>query len=256
MSLSQGNKTALERAIAAGIEVVVATGRSLTSIPDEVKDIAGIDYLICANGAKIYDNRTQELLYSKYLTPEAIESVWDIITGGEIMCEVFWNGRPYVEKAAYEGLSAYGIPDTSREYITRSRTPVVGLPEFTREHITEIENINFNCGIPAKRLEVEHRLRRFDLYSLTSSFSYNLEIGGIGVSKAAALAWLCEKQGIKPSEVMAIGDNDNDVSMIKFAGVGVAMEEAVKAAWSAANFITRSNDDDGVAFVIDLLLDE
>jgi hydroxymethylpyrimidine pyrophosphatase-like HAD family hydrolase len=81
---------------------------------------------------------------------------------------------------------------------------------------------------------------------------FNFEIGGVGVDKAKAVDFICKKLGIAQDEVLCIGDNNNDVAMIEYAGVGVAMEDAVSAAKEAADFITTSHDKDGVAFAIDI----
>ena len=72
-----------------------------------------------------------------------------------------------------------------------------------------------------------------------------------GVSKGNAVAKLCEELGLTAENVMAIGDEENDISMIEFAGIGVAMENAVPAVKEAANEITVDNDHDGVAKVIE-----
>jgi len=86
---------------------------------------------------------------------------------------------------------------------------------------------------------------------LSKSWRDNLEVMDKGVSKGSAVKLLCERLGINSDEVMAIGDNENDLSMIKFAGVGVAMGNAEDMVKEQADFITSSNDEDGVALAIE-----
>jgi Cof subfamily protein (haloacid dehalogenase superfamily) len=254
MEVSETNKAALVRCIEKGIHVVVATGRSLTSIPQQVRDIAGIEYLVCANGAKVYDNRTNEQLYARYLSREAVESVWEIISAGDIMCEVFFNGAPYVSAACYDDLEQYGVPDWFIDYVKRSRVRVDDLPAFTAAHMDEIENINFNYGSEETRACLLHRLSGSDLYELTTSLPFNYEIGGVGVNKAVAIDLLCRRLGISQADTMCIGDNDNDAGMIAYAGIGVAMGDAARAAQEAADFVTLDCAQNGVAHAIDRLI--
>lgn len=93
--------------------------------------------------------------------------------------------------------------------------------------------------------QLENRLE----FTKTAAFYY--EAYTKGVSKGNAVAKLCEELGLTAENVMAIGDEENDISMIEFAGIGVAMENAVPAVKEAANEITVDNDHDGVAKVIE-----
>jgi Cof subfamily protein (haloacid dehalogenase superfamily) len=243
------NMAAIKRCIEKGIEVIVATGRALSSIPREVRDIEGIRYIVSANGANIYDNKSEELLYAKYLTEEAVESVWDLIENAAIMKEIFWHGVPYTSRTAYDNLARFGVPDWFREYVLSTRVPTDDLEEFTRGHITEIENINFNYANYNIRDFIVERLQRDDgkLYTLTASLPFNIEIGGIGVDKASAIAQIAEWLGIPRSACICFGDNTNDVSMIRWAGIGVAVGDGVQMALEAADYVTDPASENGVA---------
>ncbi|MFK5113077.1 HAD-IIB family hydrolase, partial [Klebsiella pneumoniae subsp. pneumoniae] len=88
-------------------------------------------------------------------------------------------------------------------------------------------------------------------YTVLKSAPYFLEILDKRVNKGTGVKSLADALGIKPEEIMAIGDQENDIAMIEFAGVGVAMDNAIPAVKEAANFITKSNLEDGVAFAIE-----
>ncbi|MDR2486414.1 MAG: Cof-type HAD-IIB family hydrolase [Clostridiales Family XIII bacterium] len=256
MRVTVENRAALERCSARGIEIVVATGRSLRSIPDEVRSIHGLRWLVCANGAKIYDNDTFETVYADCLDPHAIESVWPLIQDTRLMKEVFWEGIPYTQAAAIEDPGRFGVPRTFHDYVRSTRMPVPDIAAFTEQHIAEIENINFIHRDEAHRVQLLHELAVNDgLYTLTTSLPFNYEIGGADTSKAHALAQLCERLGIERRQTLCIGDNNNDVSMLSFAGIGVAMGDASEAAKEAADFITLDCEEDGVAFAIQVLVE-
>jgi Cof subfamily protein (haloacid dehalogenase superfamily) len=243
------NRAALERCVKNGVEVVVATGRALSTVPPEVRAIGGIRYLVCANGANVYDNATEELLYAEYLSREAVESVWDLMENAAIMKEVFWGGEPYTSRTAYDNLARFGVPDWFRDYVLSTRIPMDDLETFTREHIGQIENINFNYANYDIRDFIVERLKADDgrLYTLTASLPFNIEIGGLGVDKAGAIAKVAEWIGVPREGCLCIGDNSNDVSMIRWAGVGVAVSDGVPAAVEAADYVTSAASDGGVA---------
>ncbi|MDR1067794.1 MAG: Cof-type HAD-IIB family hydrolase [Clostridiales Family XIII bacterium] len=253
MGLPAENKAALERCAQDGITIVVATGRSLMTVPEAVRNIRGLKWLVCSNGAKIYDNVTGEQLYARFLSAEAVAHVSELIRDASIMKEVFWQGVAYTDKVSYEHSDSFGVPARSQDYIKRTRRPVDSIADFAFDHIHEIENINFIYGDTIQRLKILNALSSSDLYTLTSSFSFNFEIGGIGVSKAVALEEICAQLGVDASEVLAIGDNSNDLSMIEFAGIGVAMQDATHDVRQAADTVTLANDDLGVAFAINTL---
>ena len=254
LELTSGNEAALRGCMADGIHVVVATGRSLSSIPPMIREMEGIRYFVCANGAKVYDKEADAFIFAKYLCKNAILSVWDVITDPGIMVEIFWDGTPYIRSECMADLEGFGVPGYFADYIRQSRKALPDLYGFLEEHIGEIENINFNFDREETRLSLRNRLADNPRYELTSSLPFNLEIGGLGVNKAEGVDFVCGRLGILPSETMCIGDNNNDVSMIEYAGIGVAMEDGVEAAKKAADVITLGCNDDGVAFAIRQIL--
>ena len=88
-------------------------------------------------------------------------------------------------------------------------------------------------------------------YTVMKSSPYFLEILDKRVNKGTGVKSLAEVLGIEPDEIMALGDQENDIAMIAFAGVGVAMDNAIPAVKAAADFVTKSNLEDGVAYAIE-----
>ncbi|NLW17483.1 MAG: HAD-IIB family hydrolase [Firmicutes bacterium] len=90
-----------------------------------------------------------------------------------------------------------------------------------------------------------------DQLAINRSYPHFLEFGHPQATKAQALAWLGQRLGIEPEAMLAIGDGENDLDMIEFAGVGVAMANAPAAIQAAADFVTASNTEDGVALALE-----
>lgn len=253
--LSRRTKETLEEAIRRGIEVVIATGRAYTSLPESIHKIEGLKRIITSNGAHITDCKTGEFFYSNYLNPESVRLVHGILSERpEFPMEVFTKGVAYIDSSIYEDLEKNGSTFMSAKYILRTRRPVEKIYDFLLAHEDSIENLNIHFEFPQDRLEMLEVLRSLPAVTITSSEKNNLEVGGETTSKANALAELCEELDIGMEHVMAFGDSPNDIHMITEAGIGVAMGNGEDSVKEAADLITLGNNDEGVAYAIRTIL--
>ena len=241
----------LEDAAAAGVHIVVSTGRSYVSLPQHIKDVSGIEYAITSNGAHVNRMHNGEQIYSDFLDPDAVERVAEIKveTGADI--EVFINGRAYVDESYYEDVKENGCAYRNAEYVIWSRKPVPDVTALMLEHKHEIENVNFIFRTLELLAEAKPVLCAMENANVTSSFVNNLEVGGPNTSKKTALLWLTDQLGISTEELMCCGDAPNDMAMLELAGIGVAVANAWGGLKDHADYITASNDDDGVALAIE-----
>ena len=254
--LTENSKECLEEAIRRGYQVVVATGRPFSALPAGVFDINGLDYVICSNGAHIIDLSTGYYLYSDYLSEEA--SIWcrDRLKALGYHIEVFSGGKAYTDKERYEKCrNGVGVIEGAA-YVLRTRIPVDNIWEVWNSHLSEIENINiiFEDQEDKKRVWEELKSCENIGFTVTSSTSYNLEIGGENTSKANALSQLSSISGIPLERVMSFGDSPNDMAMIMESGFGVAVDNALPEVKEVSDYVTASNEDEGVAKAIRLLL--
>ena len=249
--LSRRTKETLEEAIRRGIEVVIATGRVYTSLPESIHKIEGLKRIITSNGAHITDCQTGEFFYSNYLNPESVRLVHGILSERpEFPMEVFTKGVAYIDSSIYEDLEKNGSTFMSAKYILRTRRPVEKIYDFLLAHEDSIENLNIHFEFPQDRLEMLEVLRSLPAVTITSSEKNNLEVGGETTSKANALTELCKELDIGMEHVMAFGDSPNDIHMITEAGIGVAMGNGEDNVKEAADIITLGNNDEGVAYAI------
>jgi Cof subfamily protein (haloacid dehalogenase superfamily) len=252
--LRDDTRSALFSLYKKGIILVAATGRARSSIPETVKSLEGLKYLITVNGAKLFLNKTGELIYEKYLSAAALDSVLHLLSDPEVMMEIFWDDIPHVELNKYNKAKDYGIPRWFSNYFFDSRAPLENFLSAVRENEHKIENINFVFGSDAVKERVYKDLyKNRDLFALTSAFSFNYEIGAAGVNKGAAVDFIAKCEGILPEETICFGDNDNDVTMIEYAGIGVATANAVPGVLAAADHVTEDNENEGVAKALKLL---
>ena len=249
--LSGGNRRALEEAAARGVHIVVSTGRSYASLPDHIKTVKGLEYAITSNGAHVNMMESGEQIYSDFLYPSAVREIARLktVTGADL--EVFINGRAYVDESYYEDVRENGCVYRNAEYVLWSRRPVPDVTAMMLEHRDEIENVNFIFPTLELLDEAKPLLESMENATITSSFPNNLEVGGPDTSKKTALTWLTGELGISPDELMCCGDAPNDQAMLEMAGIGVAVGNAWGGLKDHADYITGTNDDDGVAMAID-----
>lgn len=249
--MSERNAAAIEEAAAGGVHVVVSTGRPYNSLPDHLKSVKGIEYAITSNGAHVNRMQTGESVYDDFLDKGAIREIarLKVETGADI--EVFIKGQAYVDQSYYDHVRDNGAAFRNTEYVLWSRKPVEDVSALMIEHDNEIENVNFVYETVEKLEEARPKVNDIKNATITSSFRNNLEAGGPNTSKKTALIWLMKKLGVEPDELMCCGDAPNDIQMVELAGIGVAVANAWGGMKDHADYITESNDDDGVGKAIE-----
>ena len=249
--LSVETREALENAIKKGVHVVVATGRVFGALPECIFDIRGLEYVITSNGAFITRLKDMETVYSNCAEAHSIEKVEQILRQNtEFPIEVFTKGRAYIDREIYEYLKCNDCSYMSAEYVLKTRQPIEGIYDFLQENKEEIENINIHFEFLEDKAKLKKSLEEIDGITITSSMLHNLEIGGETTSKATAIMNLCNILGIEEKNVMAVGDSPNDSEMIMAAGLGIAMGNALDEGKAIADYVTLSNEEDGVAYAV------
>ncbi|MEG1930282.1 MAG: Cof-type HAD-IIB family hydrolase [Anaerovorax sp.] len=249
--LTERTKSTLERAIAKGVHVVIATGRVFHAFPEDIFKVKGIEYAASSNGARVMRLSDQASIYTNLISREKAEELKPYIFQDDLFLEIFFDGNVYVEKGCVDRLEQYHLPARYTEYMLRTRTRIEDLKKAMEDHMDGLENININFGSPERKKELGTILYSMEGITATSSFPHNIEIGGATTSKADGVAHLCEILKVDPSQVMACGDNFNDVKMFQFAGLSVAVDNAEDDVKKQVDFVTKSNEEDGVAFAIE-----
>ncbi len=123
-------------------------------------------------------------------------------------------------------------------------------PEDIEAH--EWLKFGFDTDAPPEIKEkINQTLSEWEDVEVSNSSLTNIEVNAVGVNKAAAIEKVCERIGITMDQVMTAGDSLNDIKMIELAGLGIAMGNAQEPVKKAADWVTASNDEDGVALAIE-----
>ena len=252
--LSEETRRALGALRERGIPLIIATGRPLCALPEEVKKEEGIRYLITANGALVYGRGEGRPLFrtglSRNLRRELVQAARD--TGA--CCEVFLEGQAYIDSRVLEQAAQWNYQPRTIGSLQRTRKSCRDLERLMLE-AEGAEALDFFARDPEHKRRIWKRVSEIPGLYLTSSVPHLVETAAEGTNKARALAWVLEKLEISPSEAAAFGDGDNDVELLQACGLGIAMENASAACRAAADRIAAGNQEDGVAREIWKLLE-
>jgi HAD superfamily hydrolase (TIGR01484 family) len=219
--VSEANRQAIAAAIEAGVIVMFSTGRGIHSARPFIDDLKLQSPIVTINGGEVW--RAPDDLYKRHLMEaKRIRQMHEMAIEFDSW---FW---------AYAVEGVYNRDNWPGE-------------------IDHIEWMKF--GFYTENLEklaaIRMELESWSLFEITNSHPFNLELNPLGISKASGLIDICGLLGIEMSEVIAMGDSLNDLAMIRASGLGVAMGNAQDEVKQAADIVTASNVEDGVARIIE-----
>lgn len=242
--------SALLAADAQGVHLVPITGRPLEGIPKLVRELPFVRYIISCNGASIYDAQTRTVLRESLLSPALSLRLAALLGELQLPYEVLCAGIGYSEPWVYEQLIAMSPQNAFLpRYIKETRRLVNSLPAFI-EAQKGLEELFVLAARRTAIAQLVERLADWDDLQVVHPAPGAVEITAAGVDKGAALLQLAAHLGISQAETMAIGDSGNDLAMLKVAGLSVAMGNADEDLKTLADFVTSSNDAQGVAQAI------
>lgn len=254
-TLSKRNLAALKAAYEGGMKIVPTTGRFFSMMPECIRDLDFIEYAITINGACVYDVKSGTSVYEAELPVETAEKIMEYLDGYDVIYDCYMNNAGWMTRSLWNKADEYAPDIYYQRLIHDFRTPVDDLRSFIHEAGKGVQKIQFFAKDMALRKELMDSLsERFPELSVSSSVRNNVEINAGAANKGDALAALCRHLNFTTDNVIAFGDGLNDLSMIKTAGIGVAMDNGCNEVRLAANRIALTNDEDGVAVILfDLL---
>ncbi len=249
--LTPYTRSVLLRAVEAGIIVLPATGRPFSGLPKELVDFPGIRYAVTANGGRIVEVKTGRALYESLVPFETAGKVLDVFERYDTLREIYYNGIGYAQEDELRSVGRYISSPQMAEYITATRIPVPDVRAKFEAERQSLDKVQGLFATVADRDAAREELKAVAGIEVTGALDKNIEVNAEGVDKGKALIWLGKHLGIRKEEIMAFGDSSNDLKMMKGVGIGVAMANAREDVKEAADYITASNDEDGVAHFIE-----
>lgn len=255
-TLSDRVKRSLERAIQSGIEVVAASGRPYGSMPKNVLGIDGLNYSITSNGAAVHDNSGRRI-HSSLISENDVISLLKITEEFDLIFEAYVDGLTYTDSRYTANPLKYGCSEAYVDYVKASHGHIDNMREFIYNHRRELDSIEIVCTDAKKRAHIRQLVKDSTCeFYITSSSENFIEFMDKSATKGNAVDWLCKHLDVKQEHTCACGNADNDADMIDQAGFGAAVENASKLCLDCADIIVPSNNNDGVARLIEIILDK
>ncbi len=242
-------KAVLEEALDRGIVVLVSTGRPISAISKELLSLRGMKYAVTSNGARVLDVETGEVISASTLPIAQAEEMFHLLEEFDTVHEFFREGVGYTSKNI-DQIYDYVIYPSMAEYFLKTRVRVEDVLKALHENEKPIDKVQWVFKSQEERVQARKKLQQIPGIEITDAIGNNLEINKVGVNKGTALLQLGERLGIAREEIMACGDSSNDYQMLKEVGFSVAMGNADEALKEIADYVTVSNDEDGVAKAI------
>lgn len=251
VTISDRTRAAFAEVRARGIDVLAISGRQPYSIGAIVAGSPLEGAVVGSNGAVAVDLGTREVLFEETIDVDAQHAL-----ASRLLSE-YPNAKVVsVRNAGNLYVAEHGYPGEQDPGADNALWPVehrfTDLDEVLAE--PSVKLVFRDPGTPAEELMVFARALGIPGVHPTTSGAPFLEVGRAGVSKASALERFCRERGIDASQVIVFGDNNNDVEMLRWAGRGVAMGNALPEVVEIADEVTSTNDEDGVAVVLERLL--
>jgi len=245
--ISKENIRTLNEVIEKGVAVIVCSGRIFEGAKIFARQIGSRYPLVACNGAVVKDLASGEQLYGNPLSREDCYKVIDICKRENIYYHVYIGDTMYTERLEYSALFYWNknreLPENEQvsiKLVDRMKEAIAHNNELASKIVVISRN-------PESLLSVREQMEAIGSVDVTSSNFDNFEVVNKGVNKGNAVKFVGELLKIDKCETIAIGDNENDYSMIKYAGLGIAMGNAEKSIKEIADHVTLTNDENGVS---------
>ena len=254
MTMTDRTKEVFRRAAQAGIYVVPVTGRSLGVLPCGI--LPSYSYIVTSNGASVYDVENRETIITHHLTKKEAESAWRILSGTSDLVELFINNKMAIDRHSFENVLNMALPAHHLAYYASGNPMVLdSYSEFIKNDGTGIEKFYIPINGSEETEKVRHALTETGLFDVSTSGANNVELNKRGVNKGATLRELCKILAIDMMDVVAFGDESNDITMLESVGWGVAVANAKADVVEAAEYATLPNEEDGLAVFLEEMFD-
>ncbi|MBP1041914.1 HAD family phosphatase [Vagococcus sp. BWB3-3] len=258
-NISPKTKATLIDAQQKGIKLVLASGRPTTGMIQHAEELEMAKHhglLVSYNGAKVIDCQTMAELYSRGLTVSEGKAVLEHLKQFDVKVMIDKGNYMYVNNVFADHLMYRGTEINIIEYEARGGNFLLceqaDLAESLDHELSKILTAADSDYLAENHKKMMAPFEQTLNAMFTADFYF--EFTAKNVDKAQALATVLQPMGIEPAEMMAVGDGHNDRSMLEYAGFSIAMENAVQELKDIATHVTLSNDDDGIAHILNELL--
>ena len=253
-TISGRNREAVCRAMEAGHIVVPCTGRSYRNALFVLRDFPTFPFYLNANGTTLVRGGTEELLYTGTMPPETGRTICRLSGQYETFIEVYHRLTAYDDASGRRLIEKSLCSEEYRIQLLQTNTHLESLDELVLRPDVRIGKYHIIFAKPDEQKRLRAELEKVPGIAAISTTDFNIEICADGCCKRTGLRKLCGLLGMDARQVIAMGDSENDLEMLQWAGTGIAMANASKKIKDSAGFSTASNEEDGVALALERFL--
>ena len=248
-SITPATRQAIHEAVDAGIEIAVSTGRAFVEVQDILRQLPEVRYLSCGTGAYVLDVRTMEMLYECSMSETDGKRAYRAIAQSDCMIHLYTGLSVRHSRWCMDHFTDY-MEEKMRTLMEQTHIIVDDLDAYVEQLHEPIEKLYVTFPNRAEYEKAWAAVRGLPVFLTDGGWALDLEVMNRNTDKGVALQALSSHLGIAREQVLAMGDSGNDCAMLRFAGVGAAMENAGAEAKKAADVIAPSNREDGVAWML------
>lgn len=251
--VSAASAEAIRHAIDSGVQVALGTGRGIAECCDVIAAVPELRYLICCTGAVVFDRLSDQPLASRLLSAADAKMLYRKLKDFDCIISFFTGGRIYNPLDRMRNFNHY-YPEPVRSLFDRTHTVLEDLDGFMEKLAEPAEKFYIAFADQAECARAYDTVRDLPFF-ITNAGYVDFEIMHPDASKGAGLQALAEHLGLRREEVLAIGDSSNDRQMLEYAGTAVVVANGSENMKNMADLIAPSNDADGVAWVLNRILE-
>lgn len=250
--VTEKTKLEIKKCVENGVKIILTSGRSRREAMDFQEQIGTSPYIVSSNGASAYDAENGVEIYNERIDPQMVLQLIKHSRENGYRIKLNYKDLLVMNEAAY--------PDEKDKEVSYEELEKVAVEEQVVQCVitsTDFEKMKvFRDYIKNEcvGIAVANESKRFKNPDLKPSRNYYCDVASSKVSKGNAVKAVCEYFEIKPEEIVTIGDGENDLSMFELTPNSVAMGNSLPEIKEKANYVTASNDEDGVAKVLGFII--
>lgn len=246
-NVSEETLNAIKNAQANGIEIIICTGRQRVEAR-EFKEMCGLSrYIICTNGSEIYDCENQESLFRSIIDSEECKELYEFAMEHDMLVKLNFGYSRAITNKKYLRSNEILLEEEIDEFLSKNEITQISLCSTDKEI----------SGLAKDFINNSNRIKNINefIWEVNGEIFYCLHCTNPNASKGNAMAGLCKYLGIDANNVVAIGDDMNDISMLKMAGLGVAMGNAGDDVKKVADMVAETNEESGVGKILQKIVE-
>ena len=251
-AISPGDAQALNRALDLGKTVIFCTGRCLGELRDFFPLFPKMRYVLCESGAMIFDLHDRQAIHRQSFDPETVATIRSRTEKLDLMPQLLMDGDAVMNRADVNNLAHFHM-EQYQQHFTRCGVTVPSVWERWAASGVSVDKICLYHTSPEARAETRRLLDDLNVV-MADTEATSLEISPLGVDKGNGLRLLCRHLSIPLEQTIAVGDSDNDLSVLRTAGLSVAMANASEHVRGTCAVMVADNDHCGVLEAVERFL--